>query len=166
MAATDIFLSMGDKIKGESTDEMFPDHLMIDSYSWGVSQQGTFSGGGGAGGSAGRCTVQDLHMTKLICKASPELFAAVASGKAVPECTLYVRKATGDKPMVYFQLVMKDVIVTSYQTGSGGGSGALIAEQFSFNFREMEITYWQQNEKNAQGAKVSKKFDVAKNALS
>jgi len=58
---------------------------------------------------------------------------------------------------------MKDVLVSSYQTGSGGGSGALINEQFSFNFRELTLTYWQQTAAGGQGAKVEKKYDLATN---
>jgi type VI secretion system secreted protein Hcp len=163
MAGTDIFLKVGGNINGESTDDQFKDHLNIESYGWGVTQQGTFSAGSGAGGGAGRSMVQDMHFTKLICKASPELMIACATGKHIPDATLFVRKATGDKAMVYFQFEMKDVLVSSYQTGSGGGQGALINEQFSFNFRELTLTYWQQTAAGGQGAKVQKKYDLATN---
>jgi type VI secretion system secreted protein Hcp len=165
MAGTDIFLHLGGGIKGESTDDMFRDEIDISSYGWGVSQQGTFSASGGAGGGAGRSTVQDMHLTKLICKASPELFAASAAGLHIPDATLYVRKATGTKPMVYFKLIMKDVMVANYQTGSGGGQGALINESFSLNFRELELIYTQQTAAGGEGPKTTKKYDIAKNKL-
>lgn len=163
MAQTDIFLKLGNDIKGESIDDVFKDHINVDSFSWGISQQGTFSGAGGHGGTAGRSSVHNLQMTKHICKASPDIMLACATGKAIPEATLFVRKAGDTKPFVYFQLLMKNVLVSTYNTGSGGGQGALISEQFALNFQELEMSYWQQTAQNTQGPKVTKKYDSGTN---
>ena len=46
--ATDIFAKIGD-IKGESLDAKHKDEVEVLSWSWGVSQSGTLSPGGGAG---------------------------------------------------------------------------------------------------------------------
>jgi hypothetical protein len=55
--ATDTFLKLGD-IKGKSTDDKHRDEIEVLAFSWGMSQAGSMSGGGG---SAGKVTFQDLH---------------------------------------------------------------------------------------------------------
>lgn len=160
--ATDIFLKLGPNIKGEATDDTYKEHINIESYSWGVSQQATFSAGTGQGGGAGRSNVQPMHFTKYICKASPDLMIHCATGVHIADATLFVRKA-GGKPWLYFQFYMKNVIVALYQTGSGGGSGALISEQFALDFEELTLTYWPQNAQGGQGSKVEKKYNIATN---
>ncbi len=54
--ATDTFLKLGD-VKGESTDDKHRDEIEVLAFSWGMSQPGSMSGGGG---SAGKVTFQDL----------------------------------------------------------------------------------------------------------
>lgn len=164
---TDIFLTISNNINGETIDtEMKPKNALdILSYSWGVVQQGTFHSSGGSGGGAGRSDVQNLHMQKYICKASPELMLACATGKHLDSATLFVRKA-GEKPLIYFKLEMTKVMVSSYQTGSGGntGNGALITESFSLNFEEIKFTYVQQDGKTGGAAgTVSKVYNAATN---
>jgi type VI secretion system secreted protein Hcp len=51
--AFDIFLKI-DGIKGESSDAQHREEIELASFSWGASQQGTTSSGGGAG--AGKTT--------------------------------------------------------------------------------------------------------------
>lgn len=165
--STDIFLTITNNINGETIDDEMKKKNAIDilSYSWGVTQQGTFHSSGGAGGGAGRSDVQNLHMQKYICKASPELMQACATGRHLDGAVLYVRKA-GDKPLTYFKLEMTKVMVSSYQTGSGGnsGGGALITESFSLNFEEVKFTYVAQDPKTggASGT-VSKVYNAATN---
>ena len=160
--ATDIFLKLGPNIKGESNDATYKEHVNIESYSWGITQQGGFNAGTGVGGGAGRSNVQDMHFSKFICLASPDIMLHCATGVHIDDSTLFVRKA-GGKPYVYFQFEMTKVIVSSYQTGSGGGSGSLISEQFSLNFEELKLFYWPQTPAGGQGAKVVKTYNMSTN---
>jgi len=160
--AVDIHLKMGPNIKGEDNDAEFTGgYVNIDSYSWGLTQQGGFNSGAGAGGGAGRSNVQDMHFSKSICLASPDIMMHCATGVHIDWSTLYVRKA-GGKPYVYFQFEMKQVIVSSYQSGSGGGD-TLISEQFSLNFEELKLTYWPQSKTGGQGSKVEKTYNMSTN---
>jgi len=47
--ATDTFLKLGD-VKGESTDDKHRDEIEVLAFSWGMSQPGSMSGGGGSAG--------------------------------------------------------------------------------------------------------------------
>jgi type VI secretion system secreted protein Hcp len=159
--AVDIHLKLGPNIKGEDNDAVYKDHINIDSYSWGITQQGGFNSASGQGGGAGRSNVQDMHYSKSICLASPDIMMHCATGVHIDWATLFVRKA-GGKPYLYFQFEMTKVIVSSYQTGSGGGT-TIINEQFSLNFEELKLTYWPQSATGGQGTKVEKKYNMSTN---
>ena len=47
--ASDMFLDLGDTIKGESKDKVYEGKIDILGWSWGMSQSGTFHEGGGGG---------------------------------------------------------------------------------------------------------------------
>jgi type VI secretion system secreted protein Hcp len=161
--ATDIHLKLGPNIKGEDNDAEYKGgYVNIDSYSWGITQQGGFNAGTGTGGGAGRSNVQDMHFSKTICLASPDIMLHCATGVHIDWATLYVRKA-GGKPYLYFKFEMTRVIVSSYQTGSGGGGGTLISEQFSLNFEELNLTYWPQSPTGGQGTPIPKKYNMSTN---
>ena len=59
--ASDYLLEL-DGIKGESLDEKHKDKIEIDSFSWGVSNDGNMGRGGGGG--TGKANFQDLHFTR------------------------------------------------------------------------------------------------------
>jgi len=64
--ASDIFAKIGD-IKGESVDSKHKDEIEVLSFSWGVTNPGSISPGGGGG--AGKATFQDLTIVHNIDKA-------------------------------------------------------------------------------------------------
>ena len=86
--AVDIFLKL-DPIKGESLDDKHKDEIDILSWSFGESQSGTFHSG--SGGGAGKVSVQDLHFTHFVDKATPELFKVCANGKHIDTAILPTR---------------------------------------------------------------------------
>ena len=57
MAKADIHIKLGD-IKGESTDDKHKDEIDVESFSWGASNPGSMSHGGGGG--TGRVSFSDL----------------------------------------------------------------------------------------------------------
>src|SRR5215467_9287803 len=91
--AVDMFLKL-DGIKGESKDHKHKDEIHIESFSWGVSQTGSFGAGGGGG--TGKVQVHDISVTKFVDKSTAALFLHCASGKHIPNGLITVRKA-GDK---------------------------------------------------------------------
>jgi len=133
MAAVDYFLKL-DSIDGESLDRDRKDWIEVLSFSWGASNSGTGSVGGGAG--AGKVSLQDFHFTANFSKASPALFLSCATGKHLKDATLIGRNAqTGN--VEFIKIRLSDVLISSYQTG-GSGDGGLPTDQFSLNFAKIE----------------------------
>src|SRR5215218_10010688 len=113
--AFDAFLKI-ESIPGETQDVAHKDEIEVLSYSWGVTQTGTFSGGGGGG--AGKASFQDFHFVSRLQKSSPKLFLACASGQHIKEAVLSVRQAASSgKTDDFLKVTLTDVLVSSFQQG-------------------------------------------------
>ncbi|WP_338763099.1 type VI secretion system tube protein Hcp [Massilia sp. METH4] len=143
--AVDMFINMGDSIKGETTDKVRKEKNDIDvlAWSWGMSQSGTTHMGGGGG--SGKASFQDLSFTKYVDSASNALMFALARGTHVPKAELLVRKA-GEGQAPYITITMEEVIVTSISTGGSGGEDRL-TENVTLNFAKVNFVYKAQDEK-------------------
>jgi type VI secretion system secreted protein Hcp len=160
MARSDYFLKI-DGITGESQDDKYKGHIEIETFSWGVTNSGSASHGTGQG--SGKVHVQDLHVTKLACKASPSLFQQCAQGKHIANAQLIVRKA-GEEQQDYYIVKLKDVLISSFQDGGHGSGGNTIpTEQLSINFSHVEFDYKPQNARGQLEGAVTGKWDVKKN---
>ena len=148
-AAVDYFLKI-DGIAGESTDDKHKGEIEIASWSWGVS-----SAAQAGGARSGKPCVSPMSFSKLVDKSSPALMANAVSGMVIPNAILIGRKA-GDKQQEYLKLELKNVLISSYQTG--GSNSSLPADQFSLNFSTMTVEYKQQNPDGSTGAPVSASF--------
>jgi type VI secretion system secreted protein Hcp len=132
--AVDYFLKVDD-IKGESKDKKKPDEILLQSWSFGATQSGTFGRGGG--GASGKVNLQDFSFVKDIDKASSTLYLRCCDGKHLKEAKLTCRKA-GEDQQEYFTVTMKDIIVSSFSTS---GAGEVPVEQVTFNFAEIAWLY-------------------------
>ena len=134
--AVDMFIKIGD-IKGESKVGTHKESIDILAWSWGLSQSGTFSQGGGGG--AGKVSVQDISLTKYVDSSSTALMLAACKGTHIKQATLTVRKA-GDKPLEYIKITLDSVLVSSLSTGGSGGEDRL-TENVSLNFAKFKVEY-------------------------
>ena len=114
------------------------------------------------GGGAGKANVQDLSFTKYVAAASSALMGHCASGKHIPEATLVVRKAGGDKALEYITVKMTDLLVTSVSTGGSGGEDRL-TENVTLNFAKVKVDYKEQTATGTTGATPSMSYDIAQN---
>lgn len=159
--AVDIFINMGDKIKGEATDKERGPKGDIDvlAWSWGMSQSGTTHMGGGGG--SGKASFQDLSFTKYVDSATNALMFSLAKGTHVPKAELIVRKSgEGQKP--YITITMEEVIVTSISTGGSGGEDRL-TENVTLNFAKVTFGYSAQSEKGVLAAVKPFTWNIAEN---
>ena len=156
--AFDAFLKI-DGIKGERTDERHPDEIEIFSFSWGVSNAGSFGSGGGGGG-AGKASFQDLHFTSSVHKGSPALMLSCATGQHIKSALLTVRKA-GEKAFEFLKIKLEDVLVSSYLPA--GATDDRPSEEVSLNFAKIEFDYQLQNADGSPGETFSASFDRVRN---
>ena len=156
MAAVDYFLKI-DGIPGESVDKAHKDEIQLESFSWGETQQIATSGTG-SGAGTGKVQMQDLHFVSRISKASPKLMLACASGKHIKDAILTARKA-GKAAQEFLVIKLRDVLVSSYQTGGSHESDSLPLEQVAFNFAQIELEYRPQKADGSLDAPVKAGWD-------
>lgn len=152
--ASDIFAKIGD-IKGESLDDKHKDEIELVSFSWGVTEAPA-----AAGRSTSRPQFSELHITKLVDKASPLLFLACASGKHLKEATLSVRRAAKTQ-IEYLKIKLTDVIVTSVQFSSGGED--VSHESVSLAYEKIELNYTPQTARGLPGQSIKAGWDLSRN---
>jgi type VI secretion system secreted protein Hcp len=158
--AVDAFLKL-DPIKGESTDAKHKDEIEILTFSFGVSQTGSFQVG--TGGGTGKANFQDLSFTHYVDKASCDLFQASTMGKHLGKGVLTVRKAGGKDALEYLKVTMEDIIVSSVQYSGQGAGDEHPVEHVSLNFRKFKQEYTAQTEKGGAGTTAQFKWDIAAN---
>lgn len=156
--ASDIFGKIGD-IKGESLDDKHKGEIEILSWSWGVTQSGTMSHGGGGG--EGKANFNDFNFTHHIDKASPVLLKACATGEHIKEATVTVRKA-GKGQQEFLIIKMNDIIITGVAP-SGAGDGAATAEHVALQFAKVDLEYKPQKQDGSLDAGVHFKYDIKGN---
>ena len=157
----DMYINMGDTIKGESRDEVQGPKGDIDvlAWSWGMSQSGTTHMG--TGGGAGKANFQDLSFTKYVDSSSNALMAALAKGSHLVKCELLVRKA-GEGQHTYIHITMEEVIVTSISTGGSGGEDRL-TENVTLNFAKVTFAYTPQDAKGTVAGDKTFTWNIAAN---
>jgi type VI secretion system secreted protein Hcp len=132
--ALDTFAKI-DGIKGESLDSKHKDEVEVLSWSWGVTQTGSFAYGGGAG----KADFQDFAFVHHIDKASPQLMKACATGVHIKDATITVRKA-GKGKQEYLIIKMTDVIVTGVAP-SLESERAATSEGVTMQFAKVDLEY-------------------------
>lgn len=157
--AVDMFLKI-DGIEGESGDSTHKGELQIESFSWGATNAGSSSLGGGAG--SGKVSMQDFHFVINFGKHSPKLMEACATGQHIPKATLVCRKAGGDK-MEFLKVTFSDILISSYQTGASAAGSELPMDQCSFNYTKIEKEYKEQKADGSLGGTVKAGYDLKAN---
>ena len=157
MAAVDMFLKL-DGIKGESQDAKHKDEIHIESFSWGMSQTGAHSTGGGGG--AGKVNVHDISITKHVDKSSPSLMLHCCNGKHIPNGLITVRKA-GDKPLEYMKIKLQDILISGVQ--AAGHGNVQLSENVTLNFAKFHVEYQEQQADGSGKPGGEMGWDVKKN---
>jgi type VI secretion system secreted protein Hcp len=156
--AVDQFLVIDD-VKGESTDNKYPESIDVLAWSWGMSQSGSFHHG--SGGGAGKASFQDISITKYIDASSPNLMLYCANGKHYGQAQMIIRKA-GEGAQEYLKIKLIDVLVTSVSTGGSGGEDRL-TENVTLNFAKVEYEYRKQKKDGKLDTAIPFKWDIAGN---
>jgi type VI secretion system secreted protein Hcp len=156
--SVDVFLKIKG-IPGESADGAHKDEIDVLSYSWGISQTGTMSYGGGGG--AGKANFGDFNFMMRMNKATPKLMNACATGEHIGDAILSCRKA-GGKQLDYMIYKFYDLLISSYQTSA---SSEEPTESISFNYSKMEMLYKVQDAKGGLQNGPEFKYDIKANKV-
>ena len=154
--AFDAFLKLGD-IKGESLDDKHKDEIEVLSFSFGISNKVSPTGGGGG---AGKPTVEDFRFVKNVDTASPDLFDATCSGKHIQQGVFTIRRSTHKESADYYKVSFEDVLVSSVAPGGNVSDGTPM-EQVSLNFASFKIEVRRQNNRGGLGPWESSQCNLA-----
>lgn len=146
-------------LRAKARNSKHKGEIDITSFSWGATQAGSPLGGGHG---TAKATVQDLHFTHPLDKASPDLQKICLTGKHIPNGVLIARKA-GDKPLEYLKLEMKDIMVTSVQVGGHGSGDSIPHEQVSLSFSWVKMTYTPQKADGSGDTPADVTYDLKAN---
>jgi type VI secretion system secreted protein Hcp len=147
--AYDIFIDI-DGIPGESLDAKYKDKIAVLSYSFGVSQSGTFAYN--SGGGAGKSDFTSFTFRKHTDSATHLLFQHCAIGQHIPKVQLIVRKAGGEQ-REFFKVNFTDVIVQSFNTiGDTTSSDSQPLEEITLGFSTIKVSYAKQKQDGSMEA--------------
>ena len=151
MADVYAFLEL-EGIEGEAQDSKYQGKIALQSFSWGATNNSSYTSGTGSG--IGKGQIHDISLSKFMCKASTELMKRVVNGKPITNGKLSLLKLAGDddgSKLDYFTIDMKDIVLTSYQVAASGAA-QLPMESFTLHFVTVKPNYkGQANEGSEQG---------------
>lgn len=153
VSASDMFLKITG-IKGESIDARHKDSIEVLSWSWGTS---TGTARVKKGTVPPQC-IQDMQLTKFVDSSTPQLLMQAVLGQPAKEAVLTVRKSGGQQ-QEYLVITMRDVLVTSYQTGGAAGSDLPIVDSMVLTFSRIEGEYRRQKPDGSLEAPVEFAID-------
>lgn len=158
--AADYYLKLGD-IKGEvmvETDGL-KETMQIQSWSWGESNQSSWTSGKGLSG--GKVMFQPFSFSITQGQASAQLILACAQGTHYDKAKLTCRKSTGDDtPKPFLEVEFEDLVVESFQTGAAGGPD--IFDSCSFAFSKITYIYLTQNQDGTVNRSNAMTYDTKK----
>ena len=143
-----------DGVKGSSSSKS--DAIDVLSFSFGASMSTSNHTGGQM--SAGKASVSDLTVMKMLDKTSPDLFQHCVTGDFIKKVELIYEKAMGDKQEDYFKITLTDALITSLQSS---GSSENPMESLSFSFQKVQYAFNPEENGKLKGY-VQKGFDVLK----
>ena len=130
----DYFLKV-DGIPGESADAKHKGEIDVLAFSWGVSQAGAPSSGGGG---SGKAAFDDLIVVARASKASPLLWLACASGTHIKSAVLTCRRSGKSAPE-FLTITLSDLVVASYELDSSDDGPPL--DQIGLAYAKIETQY-------------------------
>jgi type VI secretion system secreted protein Hcp len=147
-------------VTGSSLDADFKNQIPIQSLSWGVTNHSNF--GDGSGGSKHRGHIHELHISKIMCKATPTLMQFCTMGDHISEGTLSLCWQSGDTKKAYYEVKLKNIMVCSHQmAGSGGAQHPM--ESITLRFAQMHSTYNPQDNEGSAGGGIEFGWDLQEN---
>jgi type VI secretion system secreted protein Hcp len=120
-------------VDGSVTNQFVQHGFDIMAFSWGESQTGSTTGGGGAG----RVNMADFSMMKQAGKGTAGIMLACATGRHLPAVQLTVTIGREGREVIFQQYRLEDCLVSSFQTSGDGGS--VPTESLSLNFTKIEF---------------------------
>jgi len=126
-------------VEGES--KAMPNHIDLESFSFGAHNPASI---GGDGLAAGKASLSDFTFSCQMEKASYQLLKNLYTGTHIDTATFIGRKTGGGaEPYTYLKAIMTKCLVTSHSTG--GGSQGIPMQHVTLAYEQIEFQYWDQS---------------------
>jgi len=112
---------------------------------------------GMTGQAQGRRRYTDMKFHKILDKASPTIMQMLAQNAKIRKATLTCRK-TGGHALEYYKIVLSDAYIASYKVVGADFKdefGAIPREEFTINYRKIDVEYTKQNDKGGADGTVN-----------
>lgn len=137
--SSNMFLKL-EGVDGESKADYAQKEMELYSYSWGVATPISQSASSDGSLSAGKASFSSLSVTKRLDSSTPLLMSNCAKGVHHPTAILSLwRTGGGDKPELYMQYEMEDVLIES--VSDGGGIGDIPTESINLAYGKIILKY-------------------------
>jgi type VI secretion system secreted protein Hcp len=146
-------------LKGDATEKGFKDWITLLSMRFAAERTVNSSVGSGSSREASNPNIRDMEVTKLLDAASAGLFRAsvtLPKGQTVQLAST----STGAEGEAYFKLTLEDVLITSYQIGSGDRP----LERITLSSAKISMTVTATDSANNPLAPMTAGFDLVQNA--
>ena len=154
------FVNFGD-IKGEVTEKDHKDNIAATKVSYGLRQPASTNQQTAGGRTAEAVEFSEFVFEKLIDKATPKLFEAAVTGATIPEVIIHYSRASGDSPVVYLEVKLKEVLISGIQhVADPSGAQQFPTEEIRMTFGAIEKTYTQQTSAGKKGGNVAAKYKL------
>ena len=130
--------------------------IECNSLQWGVGRAITTRVGGGADREASQPSISEVTVSKLMDKATPNLFyeACIGKGKKVE---IHLCK-TEDQLANYMTYELTNAMISGYSMSSGGDRPS---ESLSFNFTKIVMKYTPYDSKGTAGSPLPAGYDLS-----
>jgi len=162
--AFNAYANFGD-IKGESTDKDHKDWVAILKYDHAVTQPPSVTQKSAGGRSAEEVDHSEFTIVKLVDAATPKLYEAACKGTHIPEVTIELWRAGGDKPVKYMEFKLKEVLISGViHNGDPTGAAQFPTETIKMTYGTIEWTYTKQKADGSAAGNVAAKWNVGQGA--
>lgn len=162
--AFNAFANFGD-IKGESTDKDHKDWVAVLRYDHAVTQPPSVTQKSAGGRSAEEVDHSEFTIVKLVDAATPKLYEAACKGTHIPEVTIELWRAGGDKPVKYMEFKLKEVLISGViHNGDPNGPQQFPTETVKLTYGSIEWTYTKQKPDGSAAGNVAAKWNVGQGA--
>lgn len=145
-------------IEGESTLLNLEGQLVIQSFSWGCSNDTTLAFGASHGGGQGKPRMQDMQFSFFVDKTTTALFKAVTTNSHFDTVTLTLQRAGGENTRIpYMKYVMESAVVNSLT--ESGGAGNLVMASISITYAKMTKKYTPQADAGSEEGEIEAEYD-------
>jgi len=157
-----IYLDLGKDIPGECTIEGFKDQIVLESFSFGVSNNGSTDPSNGTR-TLGKGSISGVNVGKQFDLASAKMMQYCMTSTVIPKAVITVGQEVNKAFEKLLEVVLENCYVQFNSTSVTGGEGSRPHDGFALDFSKITVTYKPQVVKGEKKGQNQFIWDLATN---